>query len=1379
MDLHVTLACAPPRTPAPREIVVDTDVLSTGAALAESLEAAGYATPLTVCGVPLATLMPHVDELHNGAVIVAGGIAGTEARSSMPHLLFVVHSGPDAGTVSPLTRGTYAIGRTDSDITVADPALSRRHALLTVTEDAIGLEDLGSANGTFVDGRTITATTITTSSTVRLGSSDCRVELMDDQGGPASDPGGILDPLTVTSDLPRKPSRILLLTALLPLGLGVVLALTTGMWFFLAFSGLSAVTGLVPLLSYRRNTRVFARDVEQAAQQDRIRRTTATPDPGRVAVDVFRAAYGPLGQPVPDAPPPHMVRLRIGTADQDANLTVRGDDGSFVPPPLPGVPLVACCDAEAGTAGQRSLTITGDAERVMDLARALLLQTAHPDGGRPHVICSGSPRDIPPPARFLPNVHVSADAGLLTCRAETSGVTLVFHFGEEPVDVSGATGVFLVRIITAPRHRSAGATGTTAASARVILEGGRAWASIDGTERSFHPDGVASGTFDRVARTLARAAARTPAPTAPQGHGIARGVRDIPPESASLWSGGNALGSLTSAAKERWASSVAEQPIALLGATGEGPLFFDLVADGPHLLVAGTTGSGKSEFLRTLVLGLAVNQPPDHLTLLLIDYKGGSGLGHLAALPHCVGSLSDLSLESTGRAFVSLRAELRHRELLCADHGAHDLAHLRLLAPSSCPPRLVVVIDEFRMLCEDVPSALPDLLKIASLGRSLGVHLVLATQRAQGAVTPDLRANITSAVVLRVQTTMESQDLLGSARAAEIPVDRPGRAYLRRGAEQPTAFQVAACSSVPPANDVPGWQDFLSAEQSLRKRGRAGPAGPGGEELGTSRAGAGGAERSVLADAVEALRAVGRGTAGREPRRPVLPPLPAELSPAECSAFPSACSSSPGSDLRPAAYGGQALALGIADFPDRQEQRVLQWLPDSHSHLALIGLPGSGADAALRAIVSALPQADSDLHLYLLDGDGSLEGIPRGFHIGAHVQSHEARRAERVLERLVERRGREEDHVPHIVLVITGWGRWTGQFRNSRTAAGEEDLHMLVRDGARNGVTVLIAGDRDVTTSRFFPLVPNRIYLPLDAHQDTTMTWPRLPPLDPVAGRGLAQGPITGSWGDGVCQLVLGRPLGPPSKPPSVPPFPVHALPRVVRLADLGIVPAVLPRQSLPLGVHGDNLLPYEVRLRAGEVFLVLGHQSSGRTNALRVVNDSAGLFQRHRRILAPPCLSDSTDGDPAGTQRPEAACFWRELTTRDSFSSLEQSILLVDDADGLPQDVQQILSGLVAGGAAAVLAATPGPALIARVPLSLQARASGRGFILSPRSALDGDFFGVRLDAGGAPPPGRGYAMEPGRVIEVQLAHAVAGLSTGPGRGTTGGATAFSRLPS
>lgn len=1390
MDLHVTLASSPPTAFPSREIVVDTDALPTGAALAGRLAAAGYLGPFAVDGVPLTTLVPHVGGLVDGAIIVSGSRPEESCPAQVPPLLFVVHSGPDAGQVIPLPRGSYTIGRSASDIVVSDPALSRNHARLMVTEDSIVLEDLGSVNGTFVDGERITRAPITVAANLRLGASRCRIELIDDEGWKAVSTADLLEPLPIGPDLPHQPSRILVLTALLPLVVGVVLALTTGMWFFLAFSALSAVTGLVPLLTYRRSARIFGTAVHRAAEQDRVRRARAVPDPGQTALDALRACRQRPRPPGGAPPAPEALLLRLGTAHQPAHLSIGRDEGSFSPPILPDLPLVLPFTSRGKDTGGQDFTVVGDTWAVQALARAVLLQLAHPESGAPPVLCWGSAADVPHSARFLPNVRLTRDPGVLAPFLEQAGVRLVLQFsGDLPhLPLPRARGVFVVRFAggqSSPAGVSASraAAGGRMAGAGMTLAGGRARARIDGREYDVLPDGVSARTFERAARALARAAAGTGEPSEPAGParpGAAAWKDALPPRSASLWSRQGSPDDLATTAPGRWSSSDAGHPRAYLGESGTGPVSIDLVRDGPHLLVAGTTGSGKSEFLRTFVLGLALDQAPEHLALLLIDYKGGSGLGTLASLPHCVGCLTDLSSESTGRALISLRAELRRREQLCAEHGAYGLAELRRVSPSSCPPRLVVVIDEFRMLSDEVPTAVPDLMKIAALGRSLGVHLVLATQRAQGAVTPDIRANITSSVLLRVQTAGESQDLLGSAAAAAISIDIPGRAFLRRGTEPPVAFQVASCSDLPAPADSPGWQDLGTylggtGDHGNGSRSPADSPAPPVDGTGGGAAGSGSRDSSDTAGhsilqraawniAAAALRHP--GTQVRPPsgsHRPVLPPLPVALSPAGCSTFLSADPPFSAASPRPA-----TIALGVADFPDRQEQRLLQWRPADHSHLALVGLPGSGANKALGSAVGSL-LADPHVHLYLLDGDGTLAGYALSPQVGAHVQSHETKRAGRVLERLSALPVGPQDDEPSIVLVITGWGRWSSQFRNGRFARAEDDLHSVVRDGARSGVAVLVDGDRDLTASRFFALLPNRVYLPLGAHAEMTMTWPKMPPIDAVAGRGFAQGRITGRWGDGVCQLVLAsEAVLLPDHPPARPPFPVHPLPLSVPFGRLTARrEAGKEREGLLLGVCGDDLRPYSVSVRPGEVYLVLGHASSGRTNTLRVLAAAAALPPR-RAVLAPR----------EGAGREEAAAFWRGIAERRAGPAPpERCILVVDDADHQPGDVQQVLSGLVASGAAAVLSATANHALIARVPLSLLARGTGRGFVLSPRSPGDGDFFGVRLDVEGPPMPGRGYACDPAHVVEVQVALAP-GADAAGSAGPTGptGPTAFYR---
>lgn len=200
-----------------------------------------------------------------------------------------------------------------------------------------------------------------------------------------------------------------------------------------------------------------------------------------------------------------------------------------------------------------------------------------------------------------------------------------------------------------------------------------------------------------------------------------------------------------------------------IGQDTSGPVFLDL-ADGPHALVAGTTGAGKSEALTTWLLQLALAAPPWQLNFILVDYKGGAAFGPLEGLPHVAGMLTNLDSGATERALSSLMAELKRRE--------------RAQAQGEAPgPRLVIVVDEFRELALTHPKILEDLTRIAALGRSLGVSLVLATQRPGGVVDSHIRANASIRLCLRVLEATDSMDVLGDATAASLPAI-PGRAIL-------------------------------------------------------------------------------------------------------------------------------------------------------------------------------------------------------------------------------------------------------------------------------------------------------------------------------------------------------------------------------------------------------------------------------------------------------------------------------------------------------------------------------------------------------------------------------------------------------------------------
>jgi len=218
---------------------------------------------------------------------------------------------------------------------------------------------------------------------------------------------------------------------------------------------------------------------------------------------------------------------------------------------------------------------------------------------------------------------------------------------------------------------------------------------------------------------------------------------------------------------------------AVLGSGAAGPVHVDLEQHGPHALVAGTTGAGKSELLVSWVLALASRRPPAELAFLLVDFKGGSAFAPLAGLPHVAGVVSDLDEGTATRAVESLRAELRRRETVLAAHGVRDIAEL----PPGVVPRLVIVVDEFAALVAldaELQSVFVDL---AARGRSLGLHLILGTQRPAGIVRDAVLANITVRICLRVLEPAESSAMVGVPDAATIPAERRGRGLLRDAAE--------------------------------------------------------------------------------------------------------------------------------------------------------------------------------------------------------------------------------------------------------------------------------------------------------------------------------------------------------------------------------------------------------------------------------------------------------------------------------------------------------------------------------------------------------------------------------------------------------------------
>lgn len=228
---------------------------------------------------------------------------------------------------------------------------------------------------------------------------------------------------------------------------------------------------------------------------------------------------------------------------------------------------------------------------------------------------------------------------------------------------------------------------------------------------------------------------------------------------------------------------------AVIGASRGEPVLVDLVADGPHAVVAGVTGAGKSELLITWILALCATRSADEVTFLLADFKGGTAFDGLAGVPHVTGVITDLDGSGARRAIESLRAELRRREAAIAAAGARDIGDPRVRLP-----RLVVVVDEFAALLGDHPELHGLFADLAARGRALGIHLILGTQRAAGVIRDNLLANCPLRISLRVTDAADSRALLGTEDAARLPggVSGRGTAFVRRaGDASPQQLRIA------------------------------------------------------------------------------------------------------------------------------------------------------------------------------------------------------------------------------------------------------------------------------------------------------------------------------------------------------------------------------------------------------------------------------------------------------------------------------------------------------------------------------------------------------------------------------------------------------------
>ena len=772
--------------------------------------------------------------------------------------------GPDAGRSFSLPRGLTVLGRSEtrSGISLNDPYIKPRHAEFDASGSGVTLRVLepeGTAQRTGSHARP-KPQILQWNKPFMVGTSLCVIcppgkapELLT----PSHD-SSPFTPVIVNPPAPRKLG-MMLMTILLPLVAGVAFALFTGMWIFLLMSVASSLFMLMHFFGGRAENRGAAALVKSSAKQE-LERAQALPTAGTLlhaaAPDAARSPAVVLGYG------PRLPYIS-GRNVRFEKISPHPQAPHYIPVPVPGLPHDVLLRAEHLHAylvqlvahARDTITVITDAEhaetplygalrslgvcprvflhegasqahhileKICDAAErpGTALSTSQEAGDdRLFIISASLVRSIPAAlikraaqGARLCIVHMPIARGTIDSPRSASVFTHIPHLQVHTHGDYLESVQYLLRgsITDDTAHKI---TGSSQHAGLMPHEGIVQNHPLDLHDICATADGLSTDTYIRTLGALSAVQASSPAGS---GHGTGSvhartlAFSELTQQSTNL---------LYEQCLQRWEHNrYAEDIRCLLGATTEGFCDIGFTTHGPHWLLGGTTGAGKSQLLRSLILSAALRYSPERLGLILVDFKGSAGLGPLAELPHTLSLLSDFDVAAVRRALEFLRADVNRRELDLRNLGVnsyHD--YLRLCASAGKTPQypeVVIVVDEFRMLVESMPDAMTELMRIATIGRSLGIHLLLATQRPQGSISQDIRANIATNICLRVASAQDSYNLLGHEKAAHISASSPGAGYVSLPDGRILAFRAPLVDALPQQHadfqqiyrwETPGW----------------------------------------------------------------------------------------------------------------------------------------------------------------------------------------------------------------------------------------------------------------------------------------------------------------------------------------------------------------------------------------------------------------------------------------------------------------------------------------------------------------------------------------------------------------------------------------------
>lgn len=1234
---------------------------------------------------------------------------------------------------------------------------------------------------------------------------------------PLGDAGNPFEPVVVNPPAPRKLKQILL-SVCLPIVVGLIIALVTGMWFLLLMSAASSLLMLLHFFGGRAENRAASQQTHQAAEQEKERALTL-PTAGDLAISGPSALHDYPAIVLGCGPRQPYLRgrnLPLGALEKQ-------DAPHYLPLPTPVLGHYLKLEEAhlraylvqlvAGYPGSVHVLLAEAHNSAQKRMNALLQTLAVVPGVSVHCL-PGTQQEkylqalqsslqselssSVPPLILMPQHASAVYAPLLTALtsgaiAEGSQSRALSSPREQKMNAPA-----LCVLGSAEGDNSAHAPGALFGAAWVecASEGshrqsiryraqGYAMPPVQPTEGVYqvhplaceglcqHADGLSLEAFCAALENLYRAGCEQEQGALSEGQ-----VHQSAHLFSSLQQQNRADDMAVESVLQRWsAQRYASDIRCYLGVSSGGSLNIGLSEHGPHWLLGGTTGAGKSQLLRSLVLSAALRYPPERLGLILVDFKGSAGLGPLAQLPHALSVLSNFDVSAVERALEFLRADIHRREVDLQALGVNSyrdyLASCQAAGTTPRYPELLIVVDEFRMLIDSMPDAMAELMRIATIGRSLGLHLVLATQRPQGAISQDIRANIATSICLRVASAQDSYNLLEHESAAYISAAHPGAGYVRLPDGRSLPFRAPLVDAVPSSSDARplqvlgleegGWRE-LTAASAVQKGG-------GNEDELLIRSAQ---QIRALYEREYAPRSLQKNATVQDEYCPIPPELPentplpvveAPVSKPVAYGTDPAATSQVVDSMEPANSGtaSEGYLLGELEIARYGVRRPISW--SGQQALALLAQSAERAPMLYGLLAQAFAARTP---VVLLTSDGALyrdlEPYAGAFEslVGAQELSHLRFCLEEL--RTPNLWGTEASTRP--LIVVDGLDSWLEAL--VRQPDTENLLYDLLSQGCRRGYSVVFTSalnPRGRFAAAAHSTLLSRRFLDADLMRSTSKDYPT-----PAQSHYCVEGAINEELiGDQplsasilspcvagfqeLVQVLRGNAASASSGSGTHPGTLLRQFPEYYRMPSTEYVTAAHaacnPQVAKLLVAFDRRQMPVWLSAPAGAVVPVQGSRSAGKSTLLESI---AQLNPQLETLILEGSGGTSGDGGASG----EPPSVERTRALLDSVTNPARTLVLIDDLQYLQPAVQQLLLERRGEFRAMLVTYTPWPRR-ASSPLLAALMGCSRALLLAPASLADADMCTVTalpLDrfTQGEQPAGRLVVVDGASVCAAQV---------------------------